>query len=133
VATDFGRGDDAIFGEEGNDTLVGGRGDDWLDGGDGNDRLRGEAGDDVMTGGAGRDSFVIGVSHGVDTITDFGTEDLLLIGNGLGFGSAAELAESVLDFGGDAFLDVGDGNGVLFVGIDAPALGGLLDTNLGFV
>ena len=31
---DYGRGDDAIFGEGGDDRLHGGRGDDWLDGGD---------------------------------------------------------------------------------------------------
>jgi hypothetical protein len=76
---------------------------------------------------------VIGVRHGVDTITDFGADDMLLLGRGLGFHSADDVAGNVVDFGGDAFLDLGDGDGLLFLGLGADELTGLLDSNLGFV
>jgi trimeric autotransporter adhesin len=55
---------DALFGDDGNDTIAGGGGSDWLRGGDGNDvmtgaggndRLRGEAGNDTLNGGDGID------------------------------------------------------------------------------
>ena len=80
---DFGRGDDAVWGEGGNDKLLGGRGDDYLDGGDGNDRLVGGAGDDVLVGGAGADVFEIRGAFGMETIVDFSAEDRLEIGRGI--------------------------------------------------
>ena len=55
---------DALFGDDGNDTITGGGGSDWLRGGDGNDvmngaggndRLRGETGNDMLNGGDGID------------------------------------------------------------------------------
>jgi len=44
-----------LFGEAGNDRLVGGRFSDILVGGIGNDRLFGSRGDDLIVGGAGKD------------------------------------------------------------------------------
>jgi Ca2+-binding RTX toxin-like protein len=44
-----------LFGERGNDRLIGGPLDDLLDGGPGNDFLDGGAGDNVLIGGGGRD------------------------------------------------------------------------------
>ena len=133
---DLGRGDDAIFGEAGNDRLHGGRGDDWLDGGDGNDTLVGGAGDDVMTGGAGADAFVVRSAFGVETITDFGDDDMLQITrgiNGTGIASVEDLAGRVEDLGGDAWLDLGGGHGVLFLGVGGDELAGLLETNTSFI
>ncbi|MGC4032514.1 MAG: hypothetical protein QM754_12440 [Tepidisphaeraceae bacterium] len=46
----------AIFGEGGNDTLVGGGQNDYLDGGDNDDKLDGGAGDDQLKGGTGTDT-----------------------------------------------------------------------------
>lgn len=65
------------------DVIRGGSADNVLIGGDGNDVLRGGAGADTLSGGNGKDTFVFnvkdvvanGVSLGVDTITDFNTND----------------------------------------------------------
>ena len=55
-----------VFGETGNDSIIGGNHGDILDGGPGND---------VLTGGKGADKFVFDIAPGsatdVDTITDF--------------------------------------------------------------
>ncbi len=48
----------ALYGQAGNDTLVGGAGSDILDGGDGNDILQGRGGGDVITGGSGNDTLI---------------------------------------------------------------------------
>ena len=67
-------GDDILEGGYGPDRLFGGEGDDELTGGDGgyNDLLVGGEGNDKLTGGAGADTFVFGLNHGSDWITDFG-------------------------------------------------------------
>jgi Ca2+-binding RTX toxin-like protein len=102
-------GNDCLIGGSGNDTLMGGDGDDALDGGDGddvlnggansdqlnggagsdmlfgsfgNDVLNGGAGKDTLSGGSGADRFVFDSIDGiVDAITDFGTGDVLAIGD----------------------------------------------------
>ena len=126
----------SVWGEGGNDKLLGGRGDDYLDGGDGNDRLVGGAGDDVLVGGAGSDVFEIRGAFGVETIVDFSAEDRLEIGkgiNGLGTLTVDDLQDRVTDLGGDAWLDLGGGNGVLFLGVGGDELAGLLETNASFI
>ena len=50
-----GAGDNSIFGNEGNDTLIGGGGEDKLYGGDGSDSLSGDDDDDSLYGGSGSD------------------------------------------------------------------------------
>ena len=67
-------GDDILDGGYGRDRLFGGEGDDELTGGDGgySDLLVGGEGNDQLTGGAGADTFVFGLNHGSDWITDFG-------------------------------------------------------------
>ncbi|MGA0602277.1 FG-GAP-like repeat-containing protein [Caulobacter sp. KR2-114] len=67
-----------VYGEDGDDLLVGGAGADHLDGGTGDDILQGAAGADILTGGAGHDTFVYrsladSTAAGFDTITDFET------------------------------------------------------------
>ena len=49
-----------LFGEGGNDTLIGGSGADMLDGGPGNDMLFGKGGADILHGGDGDDTLVGG-------------------------------------------------------------------------
>lgn len=116
-------GNDHLIGGSGNDTLVGGDGDDVLEGGDGDDmlngwtgsdqlsggagfdrlfggadddRLEGGAGNDVLSGGSGADRFVFDSLDGsVDVITDFGTGDVLAIGNMLTGYSAGQEADFV--------------------------------------
>ena len=87
---DGGSSADTLYGEEGDDILEGGYGPDRLFGGEGDDRLTagsfadgfvdnaysdllvGGEGNDQLTGGAGADTFVFGLNHGSDWITDFG-------------------------------------------------------------
>jgi Ca2+-binding RTX toxin-like protein len=98
-------GNDWLSGGDGNDQLSGGADHDHLDGGAHDDRLSGDAGDDVLKGGAGNDTlsggsgadrFVFdGLGDGVDVITDFGTGDVLAIGNMLTGFSAGQEAEFV--------------------------------------
>ena len=56
-----------VFGEDGDDRLVGGNGDDVLRGGSGNDTLRGRSGDDRLFGGRGVDQVFGGAG---DDMTD---------------------------------------------------------------
>jgi len=99
------QGNDWLSGGEGNDQLFGGTDHDHLDGGAGDDRLSGDAGNDVLKGGAGNDTLSGGsgadrfvfdsVDDGVDVITDFGTGDVLAIGNMLTGFSAGQEADFV--------------------------------------
>ncbi|MGO4527334.1 M10 family metallopeptidase C-terminal domain-containing protein [Microvirga sp. 2MCAF35] len=59
-------GDDYLIGRGGSDGLFGGGGNDALDGGGGNDTLWGGNGDDIIWGGAGADTLDGG--HGIDTL-----------------------------------------------------------------
>ncbi|MGD1804089.1 spondin domain-containing protein [Dapis sp. BLCC M126] len=77
-----GAGDDILEGRTGVDHLLGGAGDDMLKGGAGNDRLNGGAGNDTLMGGSKSDLFIFNTNEafdtddvGVDTITDFNTDD----------------------------------------------------------
>lgn len=129
-----------IFGGEGNDTMLGGRGCDQIDGGEGADVLNGGAGDDFLTGGAGADAFQMRSAHGIDTIADFSSEDVLTItrningiGGADGLVSVEELTGRIEDLGSDCFLDLGGGNGAMFLGITADELGGLLPAHLEYL
>ncbi|USP12595.1 VCBS domain-containing protein [Vibrio gazogenes] len=83
-----GQGDDYLSGSVGDDILIGGMGDDYLSGGAGNDILIGGSqddahgdGSDVMIGGAGEDLFVLD-SSSVDEIQDFqSSEDAIDLSN----------------------------------------------------
>ena len=80
---DGGAGNDRLSGNSGDDVLNGDDGDDTLFGSLGNDVIRGVAGTDTMTGGSDdADRFVFdALGDGVDVITDFGSRDVLDIGN----------------------------------------------------
>lgn len=64
---------DEIFGRGGSDYLFGDEGDDYLDGGDGDDTISGGIGEDYILGGAGMDS-IDGGSHGDTIYGDSDTE-----------------------------------------------------------
>ena len=71
-----GEGADHIYGSDGNDTLYGDNGDDYLSGDAGDDILHAGDGTDGMSGGAGADTFIFEATtafHNVDTIYDFNT------------------------------------------------------------
>ncbi|MGC1494902.1 MAG: pre-peptidase C-terminal domain-containing protein [Sulfitobacter sp.] len=140
-----GAGNDGIFGEQGNDTLLGDSGNDRFFGGTGNDEIFGGsdndtvfagAGFDTITGGTGNDrlqgdfnadTFVFGLGHGNDTITDFDALnvferiDLSAINTFVNINSV--LANSVQS-GANVIINTGGGNtiqlnGVLRVDLDS--------------
>jgi Ca2+-binding RTX toxin-like protein len=131
---DGGAGNDHLFGNAGHDVLNGDEGDDTLFGSLGNDVLNGGAGNDTLSGGAGADRFVFdALGDGVDVVTDFGTGDVLAIGNLLsGFvaGQEADFVRLVAN-GSDSTLEVdadGAANGSLYVPV--VVLNGVTGTTL---
>lgn len=66
-----GQGDDEVLGNGGDDIVFGEEGDDSLFGGAGNDYLRGGEGDDFLFGGEGTDIFAIFPGSGKDIVFDF--------------------------------------------------------------
>ncbi|MDO8972957.1 peptidoglycan DD-metalloendopeptidase family protein [Reyranella sp.] len=64
-----GDGDDTLQGGAGSDELAGGLGNDHIYGGDGDDNLNGGGGADFMDGGAGNDTYTVDTS---DTVSDSG-------------------------------------------------------------
>jgi Ca2+-binding RTX toxin-like protein len=108
-------GNDELSGSSGNDVLSGGEGNDLLFGGGGDDILVGGAGDDVLFGGSGdpagsgADRFVFtSLDDGVDQIFDFGSDDVVAIGNMLeGYAEGDEAAfVRLVDDGTDTTLQV---------------------------
>ena len=75
-----GRGDDAIYGEQGRDILNGGAGDDEIYGGEDEDTINGGEGDDWLDGGPGDDTFVFEPGNGDDHIMDFTSGDMIDLG-----------------------------------------------------
>lgn len=69
-----------VFGDVGNDTVVGGSGNDLLDGGRGNDSLTGGAGHDTLLGDVGKDVLLGG--SGNDSIDGGNAKDSLNGGDG---------------------------------------------------
>ena len=66
-----GAGRDRLFGLSGRDSLEGNDGNDFLFGGRGNDELSGGPGRDVLFGGQGTDVFVYNTGDGADHVKDF--------------------------------------------------------------
>ena len=79
---------ETIEGTDGKDTLTGGKEDNLIFGQENNDVIKGGSGDDILSGGKGKDTltgekganvFVLALDEGIDTITDFGQGDRILI------------------------------------------------------
>ena len=96
-----GRGDDAMYGEQGRDTMNGGAGDDEMYGGEDKDTLNGGEGDDWLDGGPGDDTFVFEPGSGNDYIMDFTSGDMIDL-------SAFENADGSSPFNGAPGGSVGD-------------------------
>ena len=110
-----GNGEDRLYGNNGKDTLFGGNGNDSLSGGVGKDTLIGGDGNDVLTGGNGKDIFVLAVSDGTDTITDFSDQDSIGLANGLGLSELSFVGNSVIFTATSEVL-------ATLVGVDATSL-----------
>ena len=130
---DGGAGDDELLGNSGNDILNGDAGTDTIFGSVGSDVIRGGAGSDTLSGGMGADRFVFDSIDGVDVITDFGSGDVLAVGNLLtGFSTGQEAAfVRLVGEGADTTLQVdadGAANGSAFTSI--AVLNGVTSTTL---
>jgi Ca2+-binding RTX toxin-like protein len=100
--------------------MSGGAGNDRLFGSMGNDTLAGGAGDDTLSGGSGADRFVFDAADvGLDTVTDFGTGDVLVFTGLVGFTAGRE-AEYV------SLVQNGSSTTVL-VDLDGAANGSVFD------
>jgi ELWxxDGT repeat protein len=128
-------GDDRLIARGGDDRLNGGAGNDFLSGGDGKDRLYGMEGNDVLEPGRGRDivdggagddvilverdgesdQFFFAPGCGKDVLTAFDPrlDIIMLQGFGADAGSAAWRDEHVAALDGAAYVDLGNGDGIL--------------------
>ena len=92
-------------------------------GGAGNDIVDGGAGNDTLFGGSGNDTFVFTGGGGQDVVMDFKQgDDVLQIArniNGLNISNAADVAARVLDVGGNAVIDLGNGDTVTLMNVNA--------------
>ncbi|HEY9217663.1 MAG TPA: calcium-binding protein [Phenylobacterium sp.] len=111
------QGADSLDGGLGADTIRGGQGDDFIWGRDGNDRLWGDRGSDTLSGGAGADVFNTFTGAGVDRVTDFSSKQ----------GDRVHLEPGTsyeLHFvGRDTFVDLGNGDQLILVGVTKSTLG----------
>ncbi len=127
---DGGEGDDYFVASSGNDILIGGTGEDELHGGDDNDQISGGAGedllygddgddvldggadDDFLSGGNGSDTFVFKAGYGSDFIADFtlGLGGDVIELSGFGISSFTALQSVMEEWGGNTFLNFGDGS-----------------------
>ena len=115
-----GAGNDIIWGNQDNDTILagdgfdlifGGMGNDLVQAGGGNDVLYGNEGNDLLTGGSGADRYVLATGSGVDQIFGFlfGEGDRLdLLGQSYTRGAAGD---------GDAVLFLSGGGSVELNGV----------------
>lgn len=126
-----GLGNDVIIANGGNDVVVGGEGDDNLYGEAGNDSIHAGDGEDTIFGGAG-DDFIFLVDdgdvdfvgffqgNGNDVIDNFETGiDQIGIG-GFGFTSFADISGLITYSGDQALIDFGNGDTIIFTGLEAP-------------
>lgn len=117
-----------VFGNSGNDTLLGGDGDDQLNGGTGNDVIYGNGGDDNLNGEAGNDTIFGGEGDdqanggdGIDELHGGPDNDYLQGGNGndLLYGDQGEnnlyggAGENIITIGEAGYANV-DGNDIVY-------------------
>ena len=123
-----GAGRDYLFGQDGADSLFGGGGNDRLNGGGGNDTLTGDADNDLLTGGAGADTFAFADGFGADLISDFGagaaSDDLIDLSGVANpdWTSFADVQAAMAQVGADTVIDLGDGNMITLIGVNAANL-----------
>ncbi|AQZ53821.1 Hemolysin, plasmid (plasmid) [Martelella mediterranea DSM 17316] len=115
---------DQLDGGTGNDRLEGGDGNDHLTGGDGDDELYGGAGNDRLEGGSGDDVFVFTGMFGKDSVVQFSVaEDRLDLRGVAAISDWADLlAHHYYEVNSNAVIDDGAGNTITFEGLNMNAL-----------
>jgi Ca2+-binding RTX toxin-like protein len=110
-------GDDTVSGGDGADWVRGGQGDDSVSGGAGDDLIWGDRGNDTVSGGAGADIFHSFTGAGLDRVIDFSLAE----------GDRVQLdpgsVYTIKQVGSDAVIDLGGGDQVVLVGVQASTLG----------
>ena len=121
-----GDGDDTVFAGQDNDTISGGSGNDLLQGNKNDDLLIGGSGNDTLAGGDGLDTFRFSSDSGNDVITDdffrllFDKIEVKTNINETGVSSGSDMLSRISDDdGGQAVIDLGDGNTITFQGVSA--------------
>ncbi len=91
-------------------------------GGDGADTLQGGPGNDILWGQGGADLFLIERGDGAPVVADFvaGQDRVKLLGTGIA--DFAAVMARMSQFGADAALDLGQGEKVIFVGLQSASL-----------
>jgi serralysin len=101
--------DDALVGDDGDNSLSGLSGDDFLDGGDGDDALYGQSGNNTLKGGGGADA-LIGSWNGNDTASYYdspeGVTALLYDNSGAGGDAEGDTFEEIENLTGSIYADV---------------------------
>jgi len=102
--------------------IQGNNGANVLTGGSGADTLMGYGGNDTLFGGGGADKFVFAHGTGQDTIGDFvaGTDKIDL--TAIGFASYQDVINATHDVGGNAVIDLGNGDQVTLTGVTTAQL-----------
>lgn len=138
-----GYADDTIFGGLGDDSIYANAGDDVAVGGDGNDFIAGEAGNDTLHAGDGADQIYGGQDDDFIFLVDDGDVDIIYFQQGddndvidnfelgvdqvsLGnfdFNSFDDVSGLITYSGDQALLDLGNGDTIIFTGLDGPLTG----------
>jgi Ca2+-binding RTX toxin-like protein len=102
--------------------LQGNNGANILTGGSGADTLMGYGGNDTLFGGGGADKFVFAHGTGQDSIGDFvaGTDKIDL--TAIGFASYQDVINATHDVGGNAVIDLGNGDQLTLTGVTTAQL-----------
>ena len=111
-------GNDTLNAGSGGDLMRGGQGDDVLVGGSGKDWLSGDRGNDTLTGGGGADTFHTFSGAGIDRVLDFH------IAEGDRVQLDAGTTYAVNQVGADTVIDMGNGDQMILVGVQASTLTG---------
>jgi Ca2+-binding RTX toxin-like protein len=102
--------------------IQGNNGANTLTGGSGADTLMGYGGNDTLFGGSGADKFVFAHGTGQDIIGDFvaGTDKIDL--TAIGFASYQDVINATHDVGGNAVIDLGNGDQLTLTGVTSAQL-----------
>lgn len=84
--------------------------------------IDGGKGNDLLAGGGDADVFVVGAGNGIDTITDFGSDDVLRIANA-GIKSFADLKSHLAQVGADVYVSLGGTDGAVLKNVSLTQLG----------